>query len=491
MNHRRVFNKSSISDWAGLPSLVSLYNKNSVIESEVDSDADDSFLSTSKKMKMNFNVDLTKLEASTGKIIDELANIIDETRLSSSLPKRQKSPEKKTENKPETETENKPKTKIKQKPIDTAALSKLTGLRLIQPDRSPKKSLKAQMKEKMKQMMKPPANVSDDVIDTDSDGYVPFRLSGSQAPCTHDFIEESTIQALEAAQDIRESLREAERRMKSLPNPVIQKNYPITTDQKLFIRTHGTMTLSCFRAVDQAYKDRDRAEQLAGKITRIRSMKQRKQASARVRKHNKLLSLEKVLADKLEHKNKVLSVLGDEKTQLQMRHEEITSRRATREKEREQRKKEVTFTNEFVCQNNAVAKALASHSMSTAREQTVNMKSTQVRTIKEKASRQKEIINRYHEHRSLLLQSQASLSRSKLDSDLMQRTTQLKSEAKRRVTGLKQQHITKEVSTPCVATAPPKLPPLAVVAETQWNTWEQLPKREFKPRVHDRVNVHF
>ena len=480
MKYRRTFSKSSFSDWAGLPSLVSLYNKAGVIESAADAEVNESFLSTChKKMKMKINIDLTKLETSTDKVIDELANV-DE---SSSSPKRQRSPERKAENKCENE--------IKQKPIDTEALSKLTGMKLVRPDRVPNKSLKEKMKERMKDMMTASVTAFDDVIDDDSDGKIPFRLSGIEAPHTHDWIEESTIQAVEAARDIRETLRGAERRMKALPNPIIQKNYPITTDQKLFIRTHGTMSLSCFRAVDQAYKDRDRAEQLAGKIMRVRSMKQKKEASCKMRRHNKLSSLEKILSDKAEHKNKVLGVLEDEKTQLEMRQGEISLRRATREKEKEQRKKEVTFTNEFVCQNNAVAKALASHAMLAAKEKIVSTKSKQVRKVKENASRQKEIINRYNEHRNLLLQSETSLSRSQFDSDLMQRAMERESKAKRRVKGLKQQHTTKEVSTPCVATAPPKLPPLAVVAETQWNMWEQLPKREFKPRVHDRLNVHF
>merc|ERR1712048_7210 len=40
------------------------------------------------------------------------------------------------------------------------------------------------------------------------------------------------------------------------------------------MKTHGSMSLACFRAVEQAYKDRSKVENLGEKMSRVRSVRE-------------------------------------------------------------------------------------------------------------------------------------------------------------------------------------------------------------------------
>ena len=334
------------------------------------------------------------------------------------------------------------------------------------------------------------ARQEDAIVSDSEDGPIAFRLVGLPAPKLECDIMEDLVKCIvEGARDIREHAREHDMERALKPKPIVKKHRTITADQKLFIRTHGTMSLSSLRAVDQAYKDRDRAKLLAAKLHQNQMEKQRRDLMVKRREHVKHVLVQKLRDNKNETKNQRIETLELQKSEMLVKKESVATKRNERERTLQMRKRALAFAAEFCNQANAINKALGGHAAVTAKEKRVEAKREKVVNIKEDIGRQKEIIRRYTEHRNLLLRSEVALRRSKLETDLHERAIKHRKEAQRHVRKLKGEKEDREARLPVLCAAPSELPPLAVVSETQMEIWEELPKNEFAPREHDRVNI--
>ena len=80
-----------------------------------------------------------------------------------------------------------------------------------------------------------------------------------------DPIQEVLISKREAEKDVREAFREQEKKVLNEPKKSVTRHSTTSTEQRLFIKTHGTMGLACLHAVQQAYRDRERTESLTAK----------------------------------------------------------------------------------------------------------------------------------------------------------------------------------------------------------------------------------
>ena len=430
-------------------------------------------LSKADDTTLKIHINLKELETSTSKIIDESLTLDD------SVSESRKKPTSRSTKKDSGKASQ-------QKPISVDLVGNFTSNNLMQLDREIRQKEKQNL---IKQATDKCGNGENGEL-KDEDGMVPFRLSGIRAPkVSGDLLEELTRDIVYGARDIRNSIKAFENSMHRRAPPVIERHYPITNDQKLYIRTHGTIALSCFRAVDQAYKDRDRTKSMLAKMSQVRSMKEKRELSSRVRNHNKYSSIRSIHSEKNHAAAELSQVMDDYKAEVEERQELVSAERNERLKRGKQRRKDRAFAVEFVCQNNAISKALVSHASTAAKEKVIQVKVDNACNIRKDMHRQKEIIKRYTEHRNLLLQSEVSLSRSKLDSDLMIRSLEQEKEARLQVKKLKnQKDLNKDVSTPCLVTVPNRLPPLAVIADGQLNAWEKLPKKDFKAREHDRFD---
>ena len=463
IKYRRSRDRSFAST-AIMPSMFYEHSKASKIEQN--------FNNSNGKMKLYVN--LKGLEASTSKIIDDkweddILHEEGETKFWF---------DRKSRHRMASGTES--------KTIDIAKLSECVGMNLIDPNKT-KRTRPLKMSKAAGDIN---SNRKDKGNDEIVDGDIPFRLLGVPAPeMKCDLIEDLTKCIVEGARDIRDTIREFKENESRIPKRVVQKRYPMTVDQKLFIRTHGTMSLSCFHAVDQAYKDRDSAKNLSTKMQQIQIKKQRRDVGAKIREHKKYLTLEKIQVVKNEEKNDLMQAMDEQRADILARQEIVALVRNKRERKKEEWKQSHAFAVEFSCQTNAISKALASHAGIGTKGKIVEMKRAKTKKIKEDASRQKEIIKRYNEHRNLLLQSEASLSKSKLESDLQRRSFELKKEARLRVKKMKKTTLHKKIALPAITTAPSRLPPLAVVTAAQMEVWEKLPKKELKTREHDRINI--
>ena len=114
------------------------------------------------------------------------------------------------------------------------------------------------------------------VTDSDEDETIGFRLQGEEPPIQKkEPIAEMLLSKREMGEDVRRSLRQLRRKQ---PDKIkdTAEGMKLTNDQKLFLRTHGTMGLACLRAVHQAYGDRARAQKQTELNERVSGMKERR-----------------------------------------------------------------------------------------------------------------------------------------------------------------------------------------------------------------------
>jgi hypothetical protein len=116
------------------------------------------------------------------------------------------------------------------------------------------------------------------VTDSDEDETIGFRLQGEEPPKQkNEPIAEMLLSKKEMAEDVRKSLRQLSRKQPDRPKKESRGAMKLTNDQKLFLRTHGTMGLACLRAVHQAYGDRARAQKQLDLQERVSGMKDRRE----------------------------------------------------------------------------------------------------------------------------------------------------------------------------------------------------------------------
>jgi hypothetical protein len=110
--------------------------------------------------------------------------------------------------------------------------------------------------------------------DSDEDETIGFRLEGEKPPKQkNEPIAEMLLSKKEMGEDVRRSLRQFRRKQPD-KRKVSGGGTKLTNDQKLFLRTHGTMGLACLRAVHQAYGDRARAQKQTALNDRVSGMKE-------------------------------------------------------------------------------------------------------------------------------------------------------------------------------------------------------------------------
>ena len=427
-----------------------------------------------KQRVPHFSINLKEFETSTLKVIEE--NSLDKKYFSRR--KERKYPSGRKDGKPIEDGRR----------IDIASLRQSAGLDFIDPFKERRNQSTKRLGVRKQDEVK--SEEMDDSSTSATDGDIPFRLVGMKAPeMKQEWIEELAERVVREGCEIRAMEREIEEKLASVPKRIAHRNYPMTADQKLFIRTHGTMSLSCFRAVDEAYKDRDRAKNLSASMQRVKLKRQRRETILGVRAHAKYTFAENIMANRIEAKKELVRSMDEQRAEAVARKEHVATEKNKREKIRQDWRNVRAFAADFCCQNNAIAKALASHAGVGSKMKSMELKREKVRSLNEDVNRQKEIIKRYNDHRNLLLQSEVSLGRSKLDTELKERSLEDRREARWRVKKLKKISRSNKIVLPSITVAPPNMPSLAVVAETQMKTWEKERKIELKSRQHDRVDM--
>lgn len=315
-----------------------------------------------------------------------------------------------------------------------------------------------------------------------------FRLSGLRPPIQKtDPLREMLISKQEAGKDVREAAREIEKRAAEEPKKVVTKRQAVTTDQRLFIRTHGTMGLACLRAVQHAYRERERADTVSSKAITVAQMREdREQAKERVKifkQEYKEASLKRRVRDGV----RTTEALKERQAKEVIEHERLSTARAVTAEQLKSRRADWAFISDFNCQHTSISNALQRHDRASQRDERVQEIEDTVRKEKEVSQDQQALVRRYMEHRQLLRQAETAMARAELDAHLTREASQRKAAAKERVAQIKARNQdTQEFYSPPVTHAPARLPPLAVVSPVQMDVWNDLEKFEWTPASHER-----
>ena len=315
-----------------------------------------------------------------------------------------------------------------------------------------------------------------------------FRLSGFRAQIeTVDPLREMLISKREAGKDVRQAAREIEKKAAAEPKKVAIKRQTVTTDQRLFIRTHGTMGLACLRAVQHAYRERERADAVSSKAVTVAQLREdREQAKERVKifkQEYKEASLRRRVRDGV----RTAEALKERQAKEVIEHERLSTARAVTAEQVKSRRADLAFIADFNCQHTSISNALQRHDRVSQRDERVQEIEDTVRKEKEVSQDQQALVRRYMEHRQLLRQAETAMARAELNAHLSREANQRKAAAKERVTQIKARNQeTQEFYSPPVTHAPAKLPPLAVVSPEQLDVWNDLEKFDWTPVNHDR-----
>ena len=315
-----------------------------------------------------------------------------------------------------------------------------------------------------------------------------FRLSGFSPPIQKvDPLREMLISKQEAGKDVREAAREIEKKAAEEPKKVAVKRQTVTTDQRLFIRTHGTMGLACLRAVQHAYRERERADAVSSKAITVAQLREdREQSKERVRvfkQEYKEASLRRRVRDGV----RTAEALKERQAKEVIEHERLSTARAVTAEQVKSRRADLAFIADFNCQHTSISNALQRHDRVSQRDERAQEIEDVVRKEKEVTQDQQALVRRYMEHRQLIRQAETAMARAELDAHLTREANQRKAAAKERVAQIKARNQeTLDYYTPPVTHAPAKLPPLAVVSPEQLDVWNDLEKFDWTPASHDR-----
>jgi hypothetical protein len=232
-------------------------------------------------------------------------------------------------------------------------------------------------------------------------------------------------------------------------------------EKRIFNRVQGTMGFSCLRAVEQAYKDRAKAEKQVQKQEFIMGLRDQKEAAKdRVRLFNDERR-SKTLKEREKETKKTSEVIEKRELQRIGYIDKSTELRNKSSVFNKGRKGELTFISDFNAQNTSVSNALLRHDRLARREDKQQAKTQVVQDYRHSEHEQRDVVKKYLEHRTMMRQTESALSRAALDSKMLREASDQLMQAKARVAHKKQ--LTKQ-ATEITFKLPPKaevtLPPV-------------------------------
>ena len=220
-------------------------------------------------------------------------------------------------------------------------------------------------------------------------------------------LEELILRTVEGAEDIRKCAIEIERRVKGVSIPKVNRTRKqLNADEKLYMKTQGTMGLSCFYAVDKAYKDRNEAEKLLYRRNFCRTVRESERKSIDKIRRFKEKCIKETLIKKHDQKGRLLEALAARRNFTQQNLDESAKRRLSQEGAQQASKNSYKFAQEFGRQNNSVAKALLNHDHMTRKSDELEKKKTIVSKIMDEKQQQKEVLKEYLEQTKMARQAE-------------------------------------------------------------------------------------
>jgi hypothetical protein len=293
-----------------------------------------------------------------------------------------------------------------------AEFPKLSGYEPIFDQRDPTKLGKYFTQYKFLGKVKPPGLTGDIEEETG------FRLSVlPPARMKHGALEEMILRTIEAADDIRDAVAKIDKAREE--SKKVQKVTPargkMTSEQRLFMKTHGSMSLACFRAVEQAYKDRSKVENLGEKMSRVRSVRENNKKGLEKRTR----FLRRYRTEAAVQNQADAAIVQDNKEEQHDREvedqQQLRTKRLLEKKRNKEKKDGFKFALEFCSQNASIGKALRENDRQQASIEKADRIKKEVDMMKDSTKTQRNIIKKYINHKQLLLQAETIADKVKLE----------------------------------------------------------------------------
>ena len=313
------------------------------------------------------------------------------------------------------------------------------------------------------------------VTDSDEDEAIGFRLQGEEPPkLLNEPIAEMLFSKKEIGEDLRKSLRQLSRKQPNKPKCQTGGVMKLTNDQKLFLRTHGTMGLACLRAVHQAYDDRARAQKQNDLHERVSKMKERRELVIERLQSLKQEQQVNVLRERIRDGVKIADTLRENEAKQNEERRKILDRRAAAMVAERMRQSHLTFAREFVCQQNSVSQALRSHDRAEVKKDKLKQLSEAVRAERECNLEKKALVKKYMEHRRLISQAEMLKTKAEINTRLLQEANKqfLETQANTKRAKMRQTNVAELCPLPRL-NAPKLDVPLAVQSPALVNQWEE------------------
>lgn len=319
---------------------------------------------------------------------------------------------------------------------------------------------------------------------SDDDETTGFRLRGVTPPRQkNEPVVEMLLSRKEMGEDIRRALREHRPRK---PKKAVRNAPKLNNDQKLFMRTHGTMGMACLRAVHQAYGDRERDQRQTNKAERVAEMKERReQVKGRLRTIKNDFQ-ENVLRERIRDGVRIADALRENEKKQEQEHEKVSSRRATAIMEERARQSDATFVREFVSQQTSVSQALGAHDQAELKKEKLTKLAETVRNERESTLEQQALVRRYMEHRQLQRQAEMARAKAEINARLLQEANRRYMEIQTRAKQTKNRNAqVKEFYPLPPSNAPTIDTPLSILSPAKFRFWEESLHRDSRYLVDD------
>lgn len=247
----------------------------------------------------------------------------------------------------------------------------------------------------------------------------------------------------------------------------------MTNDQKLFLRTHGTMGLACLTAVHQAYGDRERAREQAQKMERVAEMKQQRDQIVGKLHTMRQDYQQNILRNRIREGVKIADALHENEKKQEEDHGKVAARRTNAVLQERVRQAQTTFEKEFASQQTFVSQALRAHDQAELKQEKLTKLARAVRHEREATLEQQTLVKKYMEHRKLVRQTETANAKAELDEKMLQEANRKFAETearakrtKNRLEPVKEFYPLPPVNAPAIET------PLAIFSPGNFSPWE-------------------
>lgn len=329
----------------------------------------------------------------------------------------------------------------------------------------------------------------DEDIDDDDDS-TNFRLYGVTPPLQkNDPVVEMLLSRKQVGKEIRKALCKNTLKSRKQPKKVVRRAQKLTNDQKLFLRTHGTMGLGCLRAVHQAYGDRERAQQLATKAEQVAEMKeQRELVTVKVRNLKQDFQLN-VLRNRIREGVRIADALRENEKKQETDRAKVSALRAAAVMKEQMRQAETTFLKEFASQQTSVSKALRSHDREELTKEKLAKNAETVRQERESCLEQQALVKKFMEHRQLVRQAETARAKAELDAKMLQEANRkfmeiqtLAKQTKNRVARVKEFYPLPRLNAPPIET------PLSNLSPGKFSSWKPSVQKDSRYSFDDSIS---